>query len=255
MADQELTGKAGGAGEEKATGAEGAVAGAEPAVEGEQPAIAAGQEGPAEKPVDLTQSEEFRKWQAARDRREAQLRQQLQEQTRQMGEMQRRLEQVQLKDADPEEVAKYYQQQMEVLQVQQQQQAVAAQERAEIIRQAEQLLGELELDPNTPGLEWGEEPTWDGLARLAASAAKVKALQARAVTSGSQAVATEAAQTAKVEALRQAGVTKVSTATGAATSKDLRAEFEAEKAKLVGTGDVAGYARLKMKYRGLGLEV
>jgi len=50
-------------------------------------------------------------------------------------------------------------------------------------------------------------------------------------------------------------VTKVSTATGAAASKDLRAEFEAEKAKLVGSGDVAGYTKLKDKYRGLGLEV
>lgn len=255
MADQELTGKAGGAGEGQATG-EGAVAGAEPAAEGEQPTIAAGQEGaPAEKPVDLTQSEEFRKWQAARDRREAQLRQQLQEQERQMTELQRQFEALNLKDADPDEVAKYYQQQMEAMRVEHDRQAVAAQERAQIVAQADELLRDLELDPNTPGLEWGEEPTWDGLARLAASAAKVKALQAKGVAKESKAVATEAAQAAKVEALKEAGVTKVSTATGAAASKDLRAEFDAEKKKLLGTGDTAGYSKLKRKYRGLGLEV
>jgi len=237
--DQELKGQAGGAGEGQATGAavvagatgaEGAVTAQQPAAEGVVPAIAEGQEGqPAEgqagaavpapaqpQPVDLTQMEEFRSWQAARDRREAQLQQQLAEGQRQRMEMQRQLDQVRLADADPEEVAAYYQQQMEQMRVGQEQQAAAAQVRAQVLARAEALLKELGLDPSTPGLEWAAEPSWDGLARLAASAAKVKALQAQGLARESKTVAAEAARAAKVEALNAAGVTKVSTATGAA---------------------------------------
>lgn len=232
--DQELTGQAGGVGEaspapsttgggEQATGAGGAVAGGEPTADGAAgPAIAEGQQVPApgaepSKPVDLTQMAEFRRWQAARDRREAQLQQQLEQGQSQMQEMQRRLETLQLADADPEQVASYYQQRLAELQEQQAQQAAVSQQRQKFLGAAQELLDELGLAYDTPGLEWSDEPSAEGLARLAASAAKLKALQAQGVARESQAVADQAAQAAKVEALTQAGVTKVSTATGAAS--------------------------------------
>ena len=219
------------------------------------PAIAEGQVPGQQKPVDLTQMEEFRRWQAARDRREAQLQQQLDEGQRQAQELKRQVEQLQLADADPEQVATYYQQQLAKMQEEQAQRATMAQQRQTFVTEAGRLLEELGLASDTPGLEWSEEPSAEGLARLAASAAKIKALQVQQIANESQAVTDQAAQAAKVEALNAAGVTKVNTATGVAAPKDLQAEYDAEKAKLRGTGDVGALTRLKTKYRKEGLEV
>ncbi len=206
---EELTEGAGGVGEEQVAAAqapEGAEAGATiPPTAAPPPTI-------AEKPVDLTQSEEFRKWQAARDRREAQLQQQLRAQGDQLQAMRRQFEEAQLKDADPEQVAAYYQHRAATLEQEQGAQATQAQERQEIVAQAEALLADLDLDPATPGLEWGDEPSWSQLARLAASAAKVKALQVDELAKEKTTATTEAAQQARTEALVQAGVTQVSTA-------------------------------------------
>lgn len=213
---EELTGGAGGVGVEQVAAAtvvpEGTEAGATiPPTAAPPPATAE-----EKKPVDLTQSIEFRKWQAARDKREAQLQQQLQAQGNQLQAMRRQFEESQLKDADPEQVVAYYQQRAATLEQEQGAQATQAQERQTIVAQAEALLDDLGLDPNTPGLEWGDEPSWSQLAQLAASAAKVKALQVTELTKEKTAVATEAAQQARTEALVQAGVTQVSTVVGGA---------------------------------------
>jgi len=197
----------------------------------------------------------FRQYQASRDRQYEQLRQQMAQEQAARAEVQQQMAELQLANADPEEVAAYYQRQASEMRATQERQRTAAQERMEIVGQAQQLLEELGLSAETEGLEWGEEPSWEGLARLAASAAKVKALQAQAMASESGAVATGAAQAAKVKALKQAGVTKVSTATGAATPSNLQAEYEAEKGQLSGTGDMGAFTRLKAKYREQGLEV
>lgn len=244
---EELDKQGAGVGAGQATG-EGAVAGQEPTAETAKPIA-------PEPKVDLSQSEEFRKYQAARDRREEQLRQQMAETQRQMQEMQRQMAQAQLKDADPEQVAQYYQSEIERLQADTRQREAAMSERERCVAKAQELLDELGIDPSTPGLDWGDEPSSEGLVRLATSAAKVKALQAQVVQQQQQSVVTEATQAAKTEALTQAGVTKVSTATGTAGPRDLRAEFEAEKAKLRHTGDVGAYARLKSQYRKQGLDV
>jgi len=210
---EELTEGAGGVGEEQVA--------ATPAPEGAAGATILPTAPPppaiAEKPVvDLTQSDEFRKWQAARDRREAQLQQQLRAQGDQLQAMRQQFEKAQLENADPEQVAAYYQQRAASLEQEQGAQATQTLERQTIVAQAEELLADLGLDPATPGLEWGDEPSWAQLARLAASAAKVKALQARELEKQNQTVATEAAQQARTEALVQAGVTQVSTAVGGA---------------------------------------
>jgi hypothetical protein len=247
-----------GVGEGAATspGAPGARGVAEqPTAEAPQPATAGGPEAAPERPVDLTQMEEFRKWQAARDRRETQLQQQLQEQARQMAEMQREFEQARLASADPEEAAAYYQQQAQQLREEQVRQAAQASERERIIGRVYQKLEQMGLDANTPGLEWPEEISWQGAADVLASAGRIKALQAETLAKDTKTAADQAAQAAAAQALSEAGVTKVSTATGQAASRDLRAEFEAEKAKLTHSGDVVAYARLKSKYRKLGLDL
>jgi hypothetical protein len=250
---EELTEQKGtGVGEGAATspGAPGAgeVAEGQPTAEAPQPATAEG-------PVDLTKLEEFRKWQAARDRREAQLQQQLQEQQRQVAEMQRQFEQARLANADPEDVAAYYQQQAQQLREEQARQAAQASEREQIIGHVYQKLEQIGLDANTPGLEWPDEISWQGAAEVLASAARIKALQVETLAKGTKTAADQAAQAAAAQALTEAGVTKVSTATGQAASRDLRAEFEAEKEKLRHSGDVGAYARLKSRYRKLGLDI
>jgi hypothetical protein len=228
MEGQELTGQAGvGGGEGTGAGAP-AGAGAVPVqpTTGQGQAIAGGQGAPAAaeaqppapvERVDLTQFEDFRRWQSERDRREAQLRQELQARDQQMTEMQRTLNEMRLRDADPEEVAAYYQSELERVQAESQSQAAAMQERAEIVRQGQELLTDLGLSPDTPGLEWSSEPSWDGLARLATSAARVLRLQGQAVGGLAAADAQAAAHQARVEALREAGVTRTTTASGAAT--------------------------------------
>ena len=286
MSDQELTGKAGGVesstpspnpsrqpgGESEGGGAiaQTGVAPAEGATaEGQAPTIAAGQQQagaqppagagqpqpPAAPQVDLTQSEEFRRWQAARDRREAQLQAHLVESQRRIDEMQQHVEQLRLRDADPEQVAAYYQEQMQRLQQERQQAQQQAQLRGQVEDAASRLLHEHGLDVNTPGLDWSGGATWEGYAKLAESVANMERLRAQQQSEQTRTVATAAAQQAKTEALEQAGVTRVNTATGTAAPKDLRADFEQEAQKLRGSGDVAGYAALKRKYRGLGLEV
>lgn len=225
MDDQELTGQ--GAGVEQGqvtTGAPplGAVVGdgvtVPPTASEPGQTIAGAQEAPPapERRVELTELAEFRSWQAARDKREAQLQQQLQTEQDQRVEMQRQIAELQLRDADPEQVAAYYQQQLQEMQQGQVEQQQIAEERAEIVRQGEEMLKSLGLPADTEGLEWSEEPTWSGLARLATSAARVMALQRQAVVNTSATVGQEAAQAARVEALRAAGVTRTTAAVGGA---------------------------------------
>ena len=244
---EELTGQAEGVDAEQATaGQEGGVA-SEPTAQG-TPAI-------AEQKVDLTKLAEFRQWQAARDRRESQLRTELQDQGQQVEEMQREVARLKLVDADPEEVTAYYQAEMARMQEAQRIQAKQQAQQKSYVAQAETLLEELGLEPDTPGLEWAEIPSEEGLKLLARSAAKLLALQLKALAEGTDAVIVDAARAAKVQALETAGVAQVSTATGVAAPKDLQAEYEAEKAALVGTGDVGALTQLKTQYRKKGLEV
>lgn len=259
MADEELTGQGGGVGEQQpGTGAgAGTVEGQVQPTAETPPATAEQPTGPApaERRVDLTDMDEFHKWQAARDRREAQLQQQLAESQQQIEGLQRQFDAARLANADPEDVAAYYQQQVEQLQNGQKRQAQAAQERDQVIGHVYSKLEEMGLRADTPGLEWPEEISWRGAADVLASAAKIKAVQVQALASETRATVDQATQAARTEALNAAGVTKVSTAPGQAAQKDLRAEFDAEKAKLRHSGDVGAYARLKAKYRKLGLDV
>lgn len=247
---EELTGQAGGvAGDQVTAGGEegtGVAEGGQVTAEGGAPTIAR---------VDLTESAEFRSWQAARDRREAQLQTQVAAGQQQVQGMQQRLAELQLANADPEEVAAFYQQQLVNVQAAQAEAQQAQALRQEVEDAAGRLLAEHGLDVNTPGLDWGGGASWEGYAKLAESVAKIEALKASTVAKQTSAEVSQAAQAAKTEALTAAGVTKVSTATGAAIPKDLKAEYETARAALVGSGDVGALTRLKTEYRKKGLEV
>jgi hypothetical protein len=248
---EELTGQAGGVAEGQVIAGEqegaGVAEGGQVTAEGAAPTIA--------KKVDLTESAEFRSWQASRDRREAQLQTQVTAGQQQMQEMQARLAELQLANADPEEVTAFYQQQLANVQAERAQVQQAQTLRQEVEDAAGRLLAGHGLDVNTPGLDWGGGASWEGYAKLAESVAKIEALKASEAVKMTSAEVNQAAQAAKAEALAAAGVTKVSTATGAAVPKDLRAEYDAAKAALVGTGDVGALTRLKTEYRKKGLEV
>jgi len=165
---------------------------------------------------DLTESAEFRRWQAARDRRETQLQAQVAAGQQQMEGMQRRLAELQLVNADPEEVAAFYQQELVKVQAERAQVQQAQALRQEVEDAAGRLLAEHGLDVNTPGLDWGGGASWEGYAKLAESVAKIEALKASEQAKKTGAEVSQAAQAAKTEALTAAGVTKVSTATGVA---------------------------------------
>ena len=215
----------GGVTEQPTAGVSGAaIAGGEVETGGEERAGAVeagrGRASPQQaQPVDLTQSEEFRRWQASRDRAEAALRQQMEQAARANQEMQRQLEELQLRDADPEEVAAYYQRRAQEVEGEAQQQVAAWQERLAIQERAGALLDELGISPDNPGLEWGDEPSWEAVALLAQSAARVKALEAQVVAGEGKGAAQQAAEVARVEALRTAGVTAVGAPTGGAPVK------------------------------------
>jgi len=207
---EELTGQAGGVGEGEVTGGEDTgVTEAPLTAEGAAPPIAGGR-------VDLTESEEFRRWQASRDRREAQLQAQLATGQQQMQEMQQRLAELQLANADPEEVAAFYQQELARVQVERADAQQAQGLRQEVEDAAGRMLAEHKLDLNAPGLDWSGGASWEGYAKLVESVAKIEALKASEMAKMTSAEVSQAAQAAKTEALTAAGVTKVSTATGAA---------------------------------------
>lgn len=245
MSNEELTTNSEGAGEEPTVALEGAVSVAPVAPE-EKSSIA--------KSRDLTESVEFRRWQAASDRRTTQLKSQLTDATQQMRAMQRQMEEYQLADADPTEAAKYYQEQLSREREEYKQaHELSIQEQA-IIDKAMQLLSEHGMTKDTPGLDWSDRPSWEGYAALASSVAALERRRGSKQAEAKKAELAKVAQVAKTEALEQAGVTKVSTATGA-TPPNLRNEYEAEIATAKARGNRAAISATRAKYRKKGLAI
>jgi hypothetical protein len=226
-----------------------------PAATGAQPAAGAAQAGAPEqkKPVDLSQYEEFRKFQADRDRREAGLRKELELVKQRQEEQQRRADELAVKDLDPEEQAEYYRQQAVNLQQQQQQTLLRQEEQRRIAESVYADLQELGISPDDPGLNWPQEQTWETAKEIVTQAAKLAALRARTVATETTTQAAQVAREAGQQALVQAGVSKVAGVGGAAPG--LREEFEQRKKALVGTGQGAAYLALKREFRKKGLDV
>ena len=178
-----------------------------------------GQPGQAQpQRVDLTQLPEFRAWQAGVDRREAQMRaqftQQMAQQQQELQGLRFQMQQAQLADADPEQVAEFYRTQYEQMQQQTTQQAQQATMAESVTQAAFAYLDALELAHDTPGLDWGAAATLEQLPRLMASARALA--DQRAATAGAQGeTALQAAvRQAKIDALDAAGVTHVAGAVG-----------------------------------------
>jgi hypothetical protein len=233
-----------------------------PAATGAQPAAGAAQAGAPEqkKPVDLSQFDEFKKFQSDRDRREAQLRRemdalrlQVEAQQQRQEEQQRRADELAVKDLDPEERAEYYRQQAVNLQQQQQQTLLRQEEQRRIAESVYADLQELGISPDDPGLNWPQEQTWETAKEIVTQAAKLAALRARTVATETTTQAAQVAREAGQQALVQAGVSKVAGVGGAAPG--LREEFEQRKKALVGTGQGAAYLALKREFRKKGLDV
>jgi hypothetical protein len=195
------------------------------AIAGGQQAAAPGEAGaqvtppPAapQKKVDLTQFPEFQQYQAEQDRQrqqfEAQVRQaqqQAQEAQQRQTEMEQRLVEMQLAGATPQEQAEYWQGQAQKAQQALQQQQAAAQEASFVNDQARAILSDLNLTPDTPGLDWTGGPTMGGLQQLVKSAAKVVAQRAQTVQQQIQQLQA-GTETAALDALREAGLVTVST--------------------------------------------
>lgn len=163
--------------------------------------------------INLDDLPEFRSWKSATDRRLSEAQKRAQEAEARAAEMASRLEDLELRELPPQEVAARYKTRLAEERAKQEQ-AREQQERAQaLITEATATLTKLGLDPQTPGLEWGDGPSPENLARLYASAAQIVAEQNR------QAAAQQAEQTeeqlreARTDALNQAGVTRVSVAT------------------------------------------
>lgn len=229
-----------------------------PTAETREPIAEAGTE-PQER-VDLTELEEFRKWQARMDQRQAQLHRQLEEQQQRLRERERQLEELReqqiLSEADPDEVIAFYQGQAAQTKRELEQQQRAMREQQEVQARAQSLLGELGLDPEAPGLDWGDGvPSWDNYRRLAESAAKLVAQRNRQAAETAQEKAERAAREARQAAIAETGAARTTTATGSGPTPSLRQQYEADLAKLKRTGRVTDYVELRAAYRAKGLDV
>ena len=90
--------------------------------------------------------------------------------------------------------------------------------RQQLTQEAAQFLEGLGLTPDTPGLDWGDGPSPENLAKLYASAAQIVAARAgQAAETGAQQTE-EQLREARIAALNEAGVTRTSVATTGATA-------------------------------------
>jgi len=204
--------------------------------------------------IDLTQNEDFRKWQRERDREREQLRRELAARDERMRELERQLEDLSLQDADPEQRVAYLQGKLA--------KERAERERAEQLRiqqerlseEAYALLDDLGIDPRDPLLQWPEEISPQGLAKLAANAAKLAAQRARESQEETKMAARQKAREAEREALKKAGAAQASTATGS-TRQSLDAEYKRRLKALQGSKDFEGLLNLREEFRRKGLDI
>ena len=232
----------------------------EPTAERAEPEPEPEQE-PVKEKVNLDDMEEFRRWKSEADRRIAQATGQAEQERRQrelyqsqMTNLQRQLDEARLQDAEPSEVAAYYQQQLTAIQAEQQRQEEERARTQKMSDRALRFLEKLGLPPETPGLDWTGGATEDGLIALVESASELVALRGQQMTKQQKTDAETAARAAEQKALKDAGVTKVSTVTGGA-APTLQRQYEEELAALRGSGNLDAMLNLKDAYRRKGLKV
>lgn len=193
---------------------------AEDAGVGQQTEPTAGSEQATPQRVNLDDIPQFREWKSAYDRRMSQTEQQAREAQERATKLESELEELRMRDAPPSEQAAFYRTKLAEQRATQERQREQETARQRFIREATEGLEELGLDPQTPGLDWGEGPSPEGLARLMRSAAHIVAERARQHTQHTQEEAEEEARSARIEALNDAGVTRTSMATSGAPPAD-----------------------------------
>lgn len=179
----------------------------------EQAEPTAGGTGPQAQRINLDDLPEFRNWKSATDKRLSEAQRRAQEAETRAAEMASRLEDLELRELPPAEVAARYKTRLAEERAKQEQ-ARAEQERAQaLVAEATATLNKLGLDPQTPGLEWGDGPSPENLAKLYASAAQIVAERTRQATQQQATQTEEQLREARISALNQAGVTRTSMAT------------------------------------------
>ncbi|MGD2144987.1 MAG: hypothetical protein PVF54_10960 [Anaerolineae bacterium] len=204
----------------------------------------------AEQPqINLDDLPQFRQWKSTMDRKLATERKERERLQQELEENRSMVDELSLRDADPDERVAYYRNKMTQLEEEQRLQAERQQRIAEAGEKADALLEKLGLTRQTPGLDWGGDPLGDGFERLALSAVDVAS---RNRSMGKQEVEAKVRE-AKQAAVKQTGAAVVSTAKEG-SGPSLRAEYEKARAKLKGTGDIRALINLKDEFREKGLE-
>lgn len=170
---------------------------------------------PGEK-LNLDDLPEFRRWKAGYDQRMAQAEKRAQDAEARATSVASRLEELELRELGPGEQAAWYRTKLAEERAALERERKAQEEARALSDQATKLLKELGLSADTPGLEWGETPSPENLARLAASAARIVAAQTRQQTQQEAEQTEEQLRAARIGALNEAGVTRTSVATAGA---------------------------------------
>lgn len=203
-----------------------------------------------ERPANLDEDPRFRQWKSKMDRIVATERKERERLQQELEAHREKVDELSLKDAQPEERVNYYRNKVAQLEQEQRIQSQRQQQIAEMTEKADTLLNKLGLDRNSPGLDWSGDPMEDGFEKLALSAVEVAS---KKQGTSKQQVEAEVRK-AKQEAIKETGAADVSTATKGG-GPSLRAQYEKELAELRGSRNVRGFVALRHKYREKGLDV
>jgi len=209
-------------------------------------------------PVDLTKLPEFRSWQAEADRRQEQLRREVEAREKQLQELKQRVDELSLSSLPPDERESFYKTRLAELQAQQEREREQQRQREMYATRARKLLDSLGVPYDHPELVWGEAPSPESYAQLAESAALVAAQMKREGAKDVTEKAEKAARKARVEALNEAGVTKTTSAAPTASNDTLLKQYKEELARVKrqrGHVSAGQYASIRAKYRKLGLQL
>jgi len=201
-------------------------------------------------PVNLDELPQFRNWKSKMDRQLAQERGERERLQQKLEEQQERLQELQLRDAPPDEQVQILKNQLAQTREEQRMEAERRQRAARMRQEAEDVLNSLGVKRDHPDLDWSGGPTEDGVLQLMKSAAKIAAQKDN---TSKQQVEAEVRK-AKQEAMKETGAADVSTATGSG-GPTLRAQYEKELAKLKGSRNIRAFTELRHKYREKGLDV
>lgn len=255
---EELQKQAGGVPTETGTAPAGAVPGGVPA-----PGTAAPAQPATAEPrrINLDESEDFRRWKSQYDAKHKELARQaeaekyarLKTQER-LQELERQSARAQLANADPEQVAAFYEAEQKRIIEHYEGQHQQQEKQQQIVQRAYEFLERVGLDRQTPGLVWPENVDEAGLSQLQESAAMILALRAQTAQAATATEAQKAAQQARVETIQETGAAHVSTVTGG-SSPGLMEEYKKRRDELKHSGRISEAIALKREFREKGLEI